>query len=281
MLSASAAPADTGEFYVTTPIYYVNDKPHIGHAYTTVVCDALARFHRLDGKRVRLVTGTDEHGQKVEQSAEKAGVTPQAFADDVSTNFRSLAAALECTHDDFIRTTEPRHKATVHALWHAMSERGYIYKGAYEGWYSVRDEAFYAESELVDGKAPTGAEVAWVAEPSYFFKLSAFTQPLLELYERQPDFIMPTSRRNEVLRFVEGGLTDLSISRTAFSWGIPVPEDEEHVIYVWLDALTNYLTARARAPERRAPRAGPRAVRVRAHARPPATPRRGVARVDG
>lgn len=231
-------------FYITTPIYYVNDKPHIGHAYTTVASDAFARFNRLDGKRVRFLTGTDEHGQKVQQSAEKAGVAPQQFTDRVSANFRSLATLLLATHDDFIRTTEPRHKATVHALWAEMVRNGHIYKGAYEGWYSVRDEAFYAEGELVDGKAPTGAEVAWVSEPSYFFRLSAFTQPLLELYGQRPDFIMPAARRNEMLRFVEGGLQDLSISRTAFSWGIPVPDDEEHVIYVWLDALTNYLTVR-------------------------------------
>lgn len=237
--------ADPG-FYVTTPIYYVNDKPHIGHAYTTVASDAFARFNRLDGKRVRFLTGTDEHGQKVQQSAEKAGVEPQAFTDRVSANFRSLASLLLTTHDDFIRTTEPRHKAAVHMLWKEMLSRGYIYKGAYEGWYSVRDEAFYAENELVDGKAPTGAEVAWVSEPSYFFRLSAFTEPLLALYKERPQFIMPVSRRNEMLRFVESGLQDLSISRTAFSWGIPVPDDDEHVIYVWLDALTNYLTVSAR-----------------------------------
>ncbi|KAJ1627828.1 Methionyl/Leucyl tRNA synthetase, partial [Pavlovales sp. CCMP2436] len=222
-------------FYVTTPIYYVNDKPHIGHAYTTIASDAFARFNRLDGKRVRLLTGTDEHGQKVQQSAEKNGVAPLTFADGVSRNFRTLASTVLATHDDFVRTTEERHKAAVQMLWREMLDRGHIYKGAYEGWYSVRDEAYYAEGELVDGKAPTGAEVAWVSEPSYFFRLSAFTEPLLQLYKERPDFIMPPTRRNEMLRFVEGGLTDLSISRTAFSWGIPVPGDGEHVIYVWLD----------------------------------------------
>jgi methionyl-tRNA synthetase len=255
-------------FYITTPIYYVNDKPHIGHAYTTVASDAFARFARLDGRRVRLLTGTDEHGQKVQQSAEKNGIAPLAFADNVSATFRSLAATLLCTHDDFVRTTEPRHKAVVHQLWAEMLQRGYIYKGAYEGWYSVRDEAYYAETELVDGKAPTGAEVAWVSEPSYFFKLSAFTEPLLKLYNDKPDFIMPASRRNEMLRFVEGGLQDLSISRTAFSWGIPVPDDEEHVIYVWLDALTNYLSVPTRTRARLArslARAAPRHARARAH----------------
>lgn len=252
-------------FYVTTPIYYVNDKPHIGHAYTTVASDAFARFNRLDGKRVRFVTGTDEHGQKVQQSAEKAGVEPQAFTDRVSANFRSLAALLLTTNDDFVRTTEPRHKATVRLLWDEMLARGHIYKGAYEGWYSVRDEAFYAENELVDGKAPTGAEVAWLSEPSYFFRLSAFAQPLLELYAERPGFIMPPSRRNEMLRFVEGGLQDLSISRTAFSWGIPVPDDPEHVIYVWLDALTNYLTVRRHGTRARSGRA-PASARLGAHA---------------
>jgi hypothetical protein len=261
--------ADPG-FYITTPIYYVNDKPHIGHAYTTVASDAFARFNRLDGKRVRLLTGTDEHGQKVEQSAENRGLAPLDFADGVSANFRSLAATLLCTNDDFVRTTEPRHKETVLLLWRELVARGHIYKGAYEGWYSVRDESFYTEAELVDGKAPTGAEVAWVSEPSYFFRLSAFTEPLLQLYRERDGFILPTSRKNEMLRFVEGGLQDLSISRTAFSWGIPVPDDEEHVIYVWLDALTNYLTV----PPRPRPPAPPR----RAAA---PTARRGDAGSDG
>ncbi|MGH6897772.1 MAG: methionine--tRNA ligase [Geminicoccaceae bacterium] len=230
-------------FYVTTPIYYVNDAPHIGHAYTTLACDTIARFARLDGRRVRLLTGTDEHGQKVEKAASEAGMAPQAFTDAVSERFRDLARRMQITNDDFIRTTEPRHRVGVQALWRELVSRDQIYLGTYAGWYSVRDESFYAESELVDGLAPTGAPVEWVEEPSYFFRLSAWQQPLLELYEAQPDFILPASRRNEVVSFVKGGLQDLSVSRTSFAWGVPVPDDPEHVVYVWLDALTNYMTA--------------------------------------
>lgn len=235
-------------FYITTPIYYVNDKPHIGHAYTTLACDALARFKRLDGFDVRFLTGTDEHGQKVEKSANAAGVAPLAFCDSVSQNFRDLAAAMKVTNDDFIRTTEPRHQAATQELWRRLEERGQIYLGGYQGWYSVRDEAFFAESELTKGPngeklAPTGAPVEWVEEPSYFFRLSDWQEPLLKFYEENPGFIMPASRRNEVLSFVKGGLQDLSISRTSFSWGIPVPGNPDHIMYVWLDALTNYITA--------------------------------------
>lgn len=235
-------------FYITTPIYYVNDKPHIGHAYTTVACDAMARFMRLDGRTVRFLTGTDEHGQKVEKSAEKAGIDPQTFTDRVSQNFRDLTHALNVSNDDFIRTTEPRHIASVQALWKRLAERGQIYLGGYQGWYSVRDEAFFTETELVKGPkgeklAPTGAPVEWVEEPSYFFRLSAWQEPLLKFYDEHPDFIMPAVRRNEVVSFVKGGLQDLSISRTSFKWGIPVPGDDAHIMYVWLDALTNYLTA--------------------------------------
>ena len=230
-------------YYITTPIYYVNDKPHLGHAYTSVACDAIARFMRLDGLNVRFLTGTDEHGQKVEKSAKTAGIPPQAFVDEVSEHFREMARLLHLTNDDFIRTTEPRHKQVVQELWKKLEAAGDIYLGSYAGWYAMRDEAFYQESELVDGKAPTGAEVEWVEEPSYFFRLSKYTQPLLDYYAAHPDFILPESRRNEVLRFVEGGLHDLSISRTTFSWGIPVPGDEKHIMYVWLDALANYLTA--------------------------------------
>jgi len=235
-------------FYVTTPIYYVNDKPHIGHAYTTLACDVLARFKRLDGFDVKFLTGTDEHGQKVEKSAEAAGMTPQALADMNSANFRELAARMGCSNDDFIRTTEPRHVAACQALWNRLVERGEIYPGAYEGWYSVRDEAFWAEDELVAGPggrklAPSGAPVEWVKEPSYFFRLSAWQDRLLAFYEANPDAVAPNSRRNEVMSFVKGGLQDLSVSRTSFSWGIPVPGDEAHVMYVWLDALTNYITA--------------------------------------
>ncbi|MBC7952606.1 MAG: methionine--tRNA ligase [Rhodospirillaceae bacterium] len=235
-------------FYVTTPIYYVNDKPHIGHAYTTLACDVLARFKRLDGFDVKFLTGTDEHGQKVEKSAETFGMTPQALADMNSANFRELAARLNCTNDDFIRTTEPRHIAATQALWNKLIEAGDIYLGHYEGWYSVRDEAFYAEDELITAvngakQAPTGAPVEWVKEPSYFFKLSAWQDRLLAYYDANPDCIAPNSRRNEVISFVKGGLLDLSVSRTSFKWGIPVPGDEAHVMYVWLDALTNYITA--------------------------------------
>jgi methionyl-tRNA synthetase len=230
-------------FYVTTPIYYVNDVPHVGHAYTTLACDAIARFARLDGRRVRFLTGTDEHGQKVEKAAAVAGMAPQLFTDQVSQRFRDLADRMRITHDDFIRTTEARHKAGVQALWRELVRRDQIYLGTYAGWYSVRDESFYAESELVDGVAPTGAPVEWVEEPSYFFRLSSWQEPLLRFYDEHPDFILPASRRNEVIRFVEGGLQDLSVSRTSFRWGIPVPDDPGHVIYVWLDALTNYMTA--------------------------------------
>ncbi len=235
-------------FYITTPIYYVNDVPHIGHAYTTLACDAMARFKRLDGCDVMFLTGTDEHGQKVEKAASAAGIAPQAFTDRVSGNFRDLAAALNVSNDDFIRTTEDRHTVASQAIWQALEANGHIYLGAYEGWYAVRDEAFYAESEVTvgpDGKryGPSGAEVEWLKEPSYFFRLSAWQDKLLAFYEENPDFIAPESRRNEVLSFVKGGLKDLSISRASFSWGVPVPGDDDHVMYVWLDALTNYITA--------------------------------------
>ena len=234
-------------YFITTPIYYVNDRPHIGHAYTSVACDVLARFHRLLGDNVYFLTGTDEHGQKVEKSAGVAGISPQALADANSQHFRDLTNAMNISNDDFIRTTEPRHVAAAQALWKKMQEKGYIYLGSYSGWYAVRDEAYYQESELVDtpnGKrAPTGAEVEWVEEPSYFFKLSAFGDDLLAYYAQNPEFIAPESRKNEIVSFVKGGLKDLSISRTTFSWGIPVPGDEKHIMYVWLDALTNYLSA--------------------------------------
>jgi methionyl-tRNA synthetase len=235
-------------YYVTTPIYYVNDKPHIGHAYTTLACDVLARFKRLDGHDVHFLTGTDEHGQKVQQAAEAAGIDPLAFCDGVSQNFRDLARTLGCSNDDFIRTTEPRHREAVQALWRKLRETGDIYLGEYEGWYSVRDEAFWLESELTDGPngtklAPTGAPVTLTREPSYFFRLSAWGDKLLEHYERNPGFIGPTSRRNEVVSFVKGGLKDLSVSRTSVTWGVPVPDDPSHTIYVWLDALTNYMSA--------------------------------------
>lgn len=231
------------KYYVTTPIYYVNDKPHIGHAYTTLACDVLARFKRLDGYDVMFLTGTDEHGQKVEQAAEKAGVKPQVFTDTVSQNFYDLTTRMNFSNDQFIRTTEPRHYKACQKIWNRLLERGHIHLGNYEGWYSVSDEAFYAEAELVDGKAPTGALVEWVTEPSYFFDLSNWQDKLLDFYESHPDFVAPNSRFNEIKSFVKGGLKDLSISRTTFGWGVPVPDDDAHVMYVWLDALTNYLSA--------------------------------------
>lgn len=235
-------------YYITTPIYYVNDVPHIGHAYTTVACDFMARFKRLQGYDVMFLTGTDEHGQKVQKSAEKAGVDPQAFTDKVSQNFRDLTKTLNFSNDDFIRTTEDRHQKAAQEIWQRLMDAGHIYLGGYSGWYSVRDEAFYTEDELTENSsaqkiAPTGAVCEWVEEPSYFFKLSAFQDDLLRFYEENPDFILPKSRRNEVLSFVKSGLNDLSISRTTFDWGVKVPNDEKHIMYVWLDALTNYLTA--------------------------------------
>jgi methionyl-tRNA synthetase len=230
-------------FYLTTPIYYVNDAPHIGHAYTTVACDALARFMRLDGRRVKFLTGTDEHGQKVAKSAREAGLDPQEFCDRVAQNFREMTRLMNISNDDFIRTTEERHVRSCQVLWQELEKRGEIYRGSFAGWYSVRDEAFYEESELVDGKAPSGDEVDWVEEENYFFRLSAWQDRLLEFYEANPGFIAPPSRRNEVVSFVKSGLRDLSISRTSFTWGVPVPGDEKHVMYVWLDALNNYQTA--------------------------------------
>jgi len=235
-------------YYITTPIYYVNDKPHLGHAYTTIACDVLARFKRLDGFDVFFLTGTDEHGQKVQQAAEKEGVDPQLFTDGVSQNFRDLIKLLNYSNDDFIRTTEERHKKACQALWKTLVDAGEIYLSKYSGWYAVRDEAYYGEDELKDGPngkkiAPSGAECEWVEEESYFFRLSAWGDRLLEFYEQNPDFILPESRRNEVISFVKGGLKDLSVSRTRLSWGVPIPDAPGHVMYVWIDALTNYLTA--------------------------------------
>ena len=234
---------ESRKYYLTTPIYYVNDVPHIGHAYTTLACDVLARFKRLDGFDVLFLTGTDEHGQKVEKAAEAVDMKAQAFTDKVSQNFRDLLPFMNISNDDFIRTTETRHKAAAQAIWHRLMKNGHIYLDKYSGWYSVRDEAYFSEGELVDGKAPTGAPVEWVEEPSYFFDLSKWETKLLQFYKDNPDFIAPVSRRNEVVSFVSSGLRDLSISRTSFNWGIAVPDDEKHIMYVWLDALTNYITA--------------------------------------
>ena len=235
-------------YYITTPIYYVNDKPHIGHAYTTLACDVIARFMRLDGRDVMFLTGTDEHGQKVEKSAQAAGIEPELFCDQVSQNFRDLTPLMNFSNDAFIRTTEERHTEACQALWRAMVASGDIYLDSYAGWYSVRDEAYYGEDELSDGPggeklSPFGSPVEWVEEPSYFFRLSQWSERLLEYYQADPNRILPPSRRNEVMSFVKGGLRDLSISRTSFKWGIPVPDDPDHIMYVWVDALTNYITA--------------------------------------
>jgi methionyl-tRNA synthetase len=235
-------------YYITTPIYYVNDKPHLGHAYTTVACDVLARFKRLDGHEVFFLTGTDEHGQKVAQAAEAAGIDPQSFTDKVSQNFRDLVPVMNFSNDDFIRTTEERHKKACQHLWNKLVENDEIYLDKYAGWYAVRDEAYYGEDELTEGPngkkiAPSGAECEWVEEESYFFRLSKWEKPLLEFYEKNPDFIAPDTRRNEVISFVKSGLRDLSVSRNRLTWGVPVPGNEKHVMYVWIDALTNYITA--------------------------------------
>jgi methionyl-tRNA synthetase len=247
-------------FYITTPIYYVNGAPHLGHAYTSTAADVLARWNRLEGHDVFFLTGTDEHGQKVEAAAKLAGVPPQQFTDRVAADFRDMARVMNISNDDFVRTTEPRHKAAAQAIWLKLQENGFLYLGAYEGWYAVRDEAFYDEDETEkkpDGSRvaiASGAEVKWVVEPSYFFKLSEFQDKLLAYYEENPGFIAPQAKRNEILSFVKSGLRDLSVSRTSFSWGIPVPGDENHVMYVWLDALVNYLTA-CGYPEMSGPRA--------------------------
>ena len=235
-------------FYVTTPIFYVNGDPHIGHAYTAVAADVLARFKRLDGQQVHFLSGTDEHGQKVEKAARDTGLVPQEFTDQVSAKFQHMLAVMGVSNDDFIRTTQPRHKDGVAALWQVLRERDQIYLGHYEGWYAVRDEDFYSADELTtlpDGSklAPTGAPVEWVREPNYLFRLSAWQDALLRHYEENPDFIGPAGKRNEMLSFIRGGLNDLSVSRSSFKWGIPVPGDADHVVYVWLDALANYITA--------------------------------------
>ena len=231
------------KFYITTPIYYVNARPHIGHTYTTVVCDALARRHRMLGHDTYFLTGTDEHGQKIERSAEAAGKTPQQFTDEVSGEFRTLWDRMGITYDQFIRTTSPKHQRGVQAMFLLLQQRGYIYKGSYTGQYCVSDEAYVDDSTPGAICPLCGRPTETVQEENYFFKLSAMAEPLLKLYEERPELIYPESRRNEVMSFVRGGLKDLSISRTTFKWGIPVPNDPAHVIYVWLDALCNYATA--------------------------------------
>ncbi|WP_166295447.1 methionine--tRNA ligase [Bradyrhizobium sp. 2S1] len=246
--SVSAPAADRGNaFYITTAIAYPNGQPHIGHAYEAIATDALARFQRLDGKDVFFLTGTDEHGQKMIQTAQGEGMTPFDLATRNAARFKEMDERLNVSFDRFIRTSEPAHHKSVQEIWRRMQDNGDIYIDAYAGWYSVRDEAYYAEDETVVGednvrRGPQGTPVEWVEEKSYFFKLSAYQDKLLHLYESQPDFIGPDSRRNEVMSFVRGGLKDLSISRTTFDWGVKVPEDPEHVMYVWVDALTNYIT---------------------------------------
>ncbi len=234
-------------FYITTAISYPNGKPHIGHAYELIATDALARFQRLDGKQVFFLTGTDEHGIKMLQTAKREGISARELADRNSADFKRMATALNASNDDFIRTTEERHYAASQAIWKAMDANGDIYKGGYAGWYSVRDEAYYGEEETEVRPdniryGPQGTPVEWVEEESYFFRLSAYQDKLIALYESQPDFIGPAERRNEVMSFVKSGLKDLSISRTTFDWGVPVPGDDKHVMYVWVDALTNYIT---------------------------------------
>ncbi|WP_237151585.1 methionine--tRNA ligase [Oryzibacter oryziterrae] len=235
-------------FYITTAISYPNGAPHIGHAYEAMATDVMARFMRLDGYDVRFLTGTDEHGIKMLQTARKEGITARELADRNSARFQEMAKLLGLSNDDFIRTTEERHRVSCQAIWKAMEANGDIYLNKYAGWYSVRDEAYYAEEETIvsdDGIrfGPQGTPVEWVEEESYFFRLSAYQDKLLALYEEHPEFIGPDERRNEVMSFVRGGLKDLSVSRTTFDWGIPVPGNDKHVMYVWVDALTNYITA--------------------------------------
>ena len=234
-------------YYITTAIHYPNGRPHIGHAYEMIAADAIARFQRQAGRDVRFQTGTDEHGLKMAQTARTRGVEVRAFADEMSSHFSEMADALNISYDRFIRTVEPAHYAASQAIWRAMRDKGDLYLDRYEGWYSVRDEAFYDEKELIDGEggqrlSPQGTPVEWTAEETWFFRLSNYQQPLLDFYAANPDFIRPETRRNEVMRFVEGGLSDLSVSRTSFDWGVPVPDSPGHVMYVWVDALTNYLT---------------------------------------
>ena len=236
------------KYYITTAISYVNGEPHLGHAYEAISTDVIARFKRLDGFDVHFLTGTDEHGQKVEKTAQAEGKETRAFCDEIAAHFRRMTEDLNISNDEFIRTTEERHYVSSQAIWQKLYDAGDIYLNSYAGWYSVRDEAFFGEEELTDGEggakvAPSGAEVEWVEEPSYFFRLSAYQDKLIEHYEANPGFIRPPHRRNEVMNFVKSGLNDLSVSRTTFDWGVPVPSDPEHIMYVWLDALTNYITA--------------------------------------
>jgi len=235
-------------YYITTPIYYPSAKPHMGHAYSSIIADFFARFKRIDGFNVHFLTGTDEHGLKIQRAAESKNIEPLKFCDQISQTFRDLSLTLNLSNTDFIRTTEERHKKTVQHLWSVLKENDDIYLSKYSGWYSVSDEAFYSEDEIIDRDGnkvaeASGSLVEWIEEESYFFRLSKWQNKLLDYYEKNSDFISPKSRKNEVVSFVKGGLKDLSISRKAFSWGIKVPDDNDHVIYVWLDALTNYISA--------------------------------------
>jgi methionyl-tRNA synthetase len=232
------------QFYLTTPIYYVNDVPHIGHAYTTIAADVLARYKRLAGYDVMFLTGTDEHGIKIERAARDRGISPQQWTDTISAHFRALWERLNISYDDFIRTSQPRHKVVAQTVFQKAYEKGDVYKGLYEGWYCIPDETFLLESEVKDGKCPLcGRPVEWITEEAYFFRLSKYQDWILEYIDTHPTFIQPVSRRNEVLSFVRSGLRDLCVSRSTFTWGIPVPFDPTQVIYVWIDALTNYITA--------------------------------------
>ena len=235
-------------FYITTPIYYPSAKPHMGHAYSSIIADFFARFKRIDGFDVQFLTGTDEHGLKIQRSAEKENIEPLEFCNQISKTFRDLSQTLNLTNTDFIRTTEDRHKKTVQHLWKELEKNDDIYLSKYSGWYSVSDEAFYNEDEIEDfddikRSISSKSPVEWIEEESYFFRLSKWEKPLLKYYETHPNFIAPESRKNEVISFVKSGLKDLSVSRKSFSWGIKVPNNNDHVIYVWLDALTNYISA--------------------------------------
>ena len=235
-------------FYITTPIYYPSAKPHMGHAYSSIVADFFARFKRIQGFDVFYLTGTDEHGQKIERAAKENKKEPLEFCDEISKTFKDLTKILNLSNDDFIRTTEDRHKKSAISVWNKLEKKGEIYLSKYSGWYSVSDEAFYSDDEIeeINGNKiakPSGSKVEWLEEESYFFKLSKWQEPLLDFYKKNPNFILPKSRKNEVISFVKSGLKDLSVSRKSFKWGINVPSNKDHVMYVWLDALTNYLSA--------------------------------------
>ena len=235
-------------FYITTPIYYPSGNPHMGHAYSSIVADVIARFKRLEGKNVFFLTGTDEHGLKIQREAEKNNKEVKFFCDEISNKFKNLAKTLNLSIDDFIRTTEERHHRSVQGIWNKLLDSGDIYLSKYAGWYSVSDEAYYTEDEILteNGKKisrSSGSSVDWFEEDSYFFKLSAWQNKLLEHYKKNPSFVSPKSRNNEIVQFVKSGLKDLSVSRTSFKWGIPVPNNDKHIVYVWLDALTNYISA--------------------------------------